>query len=538
MKEEFDFLVIGSGIAGLTFALDVAPYGSVCLVTKREKEESNTWYAQGGIAGVWSEEDSVEAHVQDTLEAGAGLCDERIVRLTVEEGPARIRELIQRGVEFSRSDDSKAEGGYDLGKEGGHSKRRVLHASDMTGREVARVLLEHAASLDAITILEEHIAIDLITTHRISKSRRGRKVGDQCLGAYVLHEATGKIRTLAAKATILATGGAGKVYLYTSNPDVATGDGVAMGLRAGAQVSNMEFFQFHPTCLYHPAAKSFLISEALRGEGAVLRRANGEAFMTEAHPMADLAPRDIVARAIDQEMKESGEDCVFLDITHHSREFLEERFPNIVNRCRDFGIEPSEMPIPVVPAAHYQCGGLLTDEYGATSLRGLYACGEVACTGLHGANRLASNSLLEALVFSRRASQSAIEFIKEPGPHVNISVPTWSTGMAVDADEAVLVTQCWHEVRQVMWNYVGIVRSDKRLARARRRLELVEAEVREDYWSYTLTRDLIELRNIVTVGLAIIGCATMRRESRGLHFSLDCLERDQTNWNRPTLLGN
>ncbi len=534
--ESFDFLVVGSGIAGLTFALDVAEHGTVCLVTKRQKEESNTWYAQGGIASVWSPEDSVDAHMKDTFDAGAGLCASETVEITVKEGPDRVRELIEKGVEFSRSQVSTAEGGYDLGKEGGHSKRRVLHASDMTGREVARVLLAHASSLDNIVILEDHIAIDLITKRRLWRQRLNSHRKDECLGAYVLDEKGGSVRTIRARTTVLATGGSGKVYLYTSNPDVATGDGLAMGLRAGSQVANMEFVQFHPTCLYHANAKSFLISEALRGEGAILRNASGEAFMADYHPLADLAPRDIVARAIDTELKKSGDDSVFLDITHHDAAFLEKRFPNIIGRCREFGVDPVTEPIPVVPAAHYQCGGLWTDSHGETNIRGLFACGEVACTGLHGANRLASNSLLEALVFSRRAAEKAIARLGEPCDEIPIEVPAWSSGMAVDQDEAVLVSQCWQEVRQVMWNYVGIVRSDKRLARARRRLELVQAEVREDYWAYTLTRDLIELRNIVTVALAIVECALIRRESRGLHYNIDCPERDDEHWCRPTML--
>ena len=536
MQREFDFLVVGSGIAGLTFALDVSEYGSVCLVTKKEKEESNTWYAQGGIAGVWSESDSTASHVADTLEAGAGLCDESIVQLTVEEGPLRIRELIQRGVEFSRSDLSDVEGGYDLGKEGGHSRRRVLHASDMTGREIARVLLEHASQLDSITILEDHMAIDLITRNRLEPRRKRGGLEDACLGAYILDERTGGIETILAQTTVLATGGAGKVYLYTSNPDIATGDGVAMGLRAGARVGNMEFFQFHPTCLYHPQAKSFLISEALRGEGAILRTQSGQAFMKTVHPLADLAPRDIVARAIDRQMKESGDDCVYLDITHQSKSYLKERFPNILRQCLQFGIDPSEQPIPVVPAAHYQCGGLVTDANGQTSVAGLYACGEVACTGLHGANRLASNSLLEALVFSRRAANHAVERSRRGSRLKTPAVPPWKRGMAVDSEESVLVSQCWQEVRQLMWNYVGIVRSDKRLARARKRLELVATEVREDYWSFHPTRDLIELRNIVDVGIAIVDSAIRRRESRGLHYNVDVPDRDDVNWGVPTHL--
>ena len=529
-SEHWDYLIIGSGIAGLTFALGVADHGSVAIVTKDRSDESNSSYAQGGIATVWSPEDSFEAHIADTLTAGAGLCHEDVVEMVVRDGPERIRELIALGTRF----DSHLEGDaieYDLGREGGHSRRRVLHASDLTGQEIVRALTVAVRKHPNITIFENTLAVDLLTDRK-----RGRGGDDvSCWGAYVFDRRSGAVRTVTARATVLCTGGAGKVYLYTTNPDVATGDGIAIAYRAGATVGNMEFFQFHPTCLYHPEAKSFLITEALRGEGAILRLPNGLAFMRGYHPDAELAPRDVVARAIDHEMKARGYDHVYLDITHKPAHWIEERFPNIVRRCREFGIDVTRQWIPVVPAAHYCCGGVVTDRDGQTRLRRLYACGEVAMTGLHGANRLASNSLLEALVFGHRAARHARDLLAADSTRPP-SMPDWNPGTAVNSDESVVVAQNWDEVRRTMWNFVGIVRSDRRLERARKRIAMIQDEIREYYWDFLVTGDLLELRNIATVAELIVRCALLRRESRGLHFTLDYPERDDTHWRHDTLV--
>ncbi len=513
MVKQCDFLVLGSGVAGLTFALEAAKTGRVMVVTKRARDESNTKYAQGGIAAVLDEQDSFAAHVSDTLVAGAGLCHERAVELCVEEGPARIEQLQALGAKFDlieRGDE------LDLHLEGGHSARRIAHAGDMTGREVERALLERVAKEPNIEVLEHQMAIDLITLAKFG----GPEV---CAGAYVLDERSGKVDTLLAHATILATGGAGKVYLYTSNPDVASGDGVAMAFRAGAEIANMEFYQFHPTCLFHPQAKSFLITEALRGEGAKLLTQDGTRFMHKHDARLELAPRDVVARAIDFEMKRSGADYVLLDITHHPRAFLEERFPGIYAQCMKFGIDIATQPIPVVPAAHYMCGGVTTDLDGRTSIPGLWAIGEVSCTGLHGANRLASNSLLEGLVFAHRAAL-ALRDVDRVGPFPE--VPEWQVGEAVPSDDAVVITQNWDELRRTMWNYVGIVRSNSRLRRAARRIALLQEEIAEYYWRYFVTRDLLELRNIATVAQLIVECASARRESRGLHTTIDYPDTD------------
>ena len=508
----FDYLVLGSGIAGLFFALKAARLGRVAIVTKKNRAESNTNYAQGGIAAVTSSDDSVEMHVRDTLEAGAGLCHEDVVRTIVTEGPDRIADLIRIGMHFSeREAAGKRE--WDLGKEGGHSKRRILHAKDVTGRELERALLTAIAAHQNIEILENYFAIDLITTHKLGLNGENR-----CLGAYVLEKESGHVFTFASGNTLLATGGCGKVYLYTTNPDIATGDGVAMAYRAGAAIGNMEFVQFHPTCLYHPKAKSFLISEAVRGEGAVLKTLDEREFMDAYHPMKSLAPRDVVARAIDNEMKKSGADHVWLDITHKPAPFVIERFPNIYKTCLEYGIDITKEPIPVVPAAHYQCGGVVTNVNGETEIRNLYAVGEVACTGLHGANRLASNSLLEALVCSHRAAEMAAGGAQSLP---SVDMPIWQSGSASNPDELVVISHNWDEIRRLMWDYVGIVRTNKRLERAQARIENLQAEIQEYYWDFLVNSDLLELRNIAVVAELIVKSAQQRHESRGLHYNLD-----------------
>ena len=528
MRVESDTLVVGGGIAGLFFALKAATRGTVTLLTKDRLPISNTAFAQGGIASVWSPEDSFAAHAEDTLEAGAGLCHRDVVELVVREGPDRIRELIALGTTFStRADQEDRE--YDLGREGGHSHRRILHASDATGWEIVRALIAAVRSQPAIAVLENHIAIDLMCTPAADAEP------STCWGAYVLDRATNEVKSFVARATILATGGAGKVYLYTSNPDIATGDGIAMACRAGAAVGNMEFFQFHPTCLYHPLAKSFLLTEALRGEGAILRLPDGTPFMKRYDPRAELAPRDIVSRAIDHEMKVHGYEHVFLDISHRDPEFVRSRFPTIYARCLEFGLDMTKVPLPVVPAAHYCCGGVVTDVHARTTIARLYACGEVAMTGLHGANRLASNSLLEALIFAARAYRDFAQRLAGDSRRPP-ELPAWDPGSAVDSDESVVVTQNWDEIRRLMWNYVGIVRTNRRLERARKRIRLLQDEIREYYWNFLVTSDLVELRNIALVAELIIESAIARRESRGLHYNRDTPERDDAHWLRDTVL--
>ena len=518
MEIKADFLVIGSGVAGLMFALKVADRGSVAVVTKKNISDTNTSRAQGGVASVFDDGDSFDLHVKDTLDAGDGLCNKEVTEMVVSEGPHMINELIDMGVKFDTTDDKDEK--LDLGREGGHSAERIVHSYDMTGREIQNVLVEKVRSHPNITVYENHIAIDLITKSTIIQ--RGLVVTtyeNECGGAYILDRDANKVKSFSSRKTVLACGGTGKVYLYTSNPDVATGDGIAMAYRAGASVANLEFVQFHPTCLFHPKAKNFLISEAVRGEGAFLRDSSKNLFMENYSPLKDLACRDVVARAIDHEMKKSGDDSVFLDITHKDPDEVKKRFPNLYEKCLEFGIDMTRNYIPVVPAAHYMCGGVATDLKGRTDVKNLYAIGETACTGLHGANRLASNSLLEALVYADKASEDALDTINFKESIT--SVPKWDEFGTIHSDEAIMVSHNWDEIRMFMWNYVGIVRSNKRLERARRRIESIQQEINEYYWDFRVTSDLIELRNIALVAELIIKCARKRKESRGLHFSID-----------------
>ena len=517
-----DFLVIGAGIAGLSFALRAARHGSVVVLTKGEAGESNTAWAQGGIASVLAPGerdagDSEELHVADTLDAGAGLCKEAAVRAILHDGAAAIADLVAYGVAFDRHNSH-----FELGKEGGHSQRRILHAKDTTGLEIMRALLEAARNTPNLTLLEHHFAIDLITS-----SKLGAVAEDRVLGAYVLESETGAVKVFRSDRVLLAAGGCGKVYLYTTNPDSATGDGVALGWRAGASIANMEFIQFHPTCFYNPAAtgpeaRSFLVSEAVRGEGGILINAKGEDFTKRSDPRGSLAPRDIVARAIDRELKRTGAACVYLDVTHKPKGFMGERFPYIYQTLRKFGLDCESQPIPVVPAAHYQCGGILTEVSGKTTIRGLYVAGEAGCTGLHGANRLASNSLLEGNVVARRALDEMMR-LYPPGKGVLNPpvIPEWEHGDTAEPDELVVIYHNWDELRRLMWDYVSIVRSDNRLRRAAARLRNLKREVREFYWGHRVNPEILELRNLVDAAGLIVECALRRKESRGLHYTLD-----------------
>jgi L-aspartate oxidase len=533
MRISTDFLVIGSGIAGLTFALEAAQRGRVTIITKRGERDAATAWAQGGIAAVLAPDDSFGEHAADTLMTGGGLSHRRVVEMVVEDGPRCIEQLVELGTHFSEARKSEPPPAsslglpsLDLAREGGHGKRRVVHAGDITGAEVQRALLTAVHAQPNIQVLQTHMAIDLIDLAKLGGPRR-------IIGAYVLDTSTSEVVSVVARATVLATGGAGKVYLYTTNPDVATGDGVAMAYRAGAAIANMEFFQFHPTCLFHPQAKNFLISEALRGEGGVLRMADGTPFMERHHPMKDLAPRDVVARAIDYEMKRSGEDCVWLDMTGNKPDFLRDRFPSIYARVKSLGIDLTTEPIPVVPAAHYMCGGVQVDSFAQTSLPGLFAVGEVACTGLHGANRLASNSLLEGLVYGHRAALA----LRDISLDESLPQPAdWDPGEATFSEEAVIVTNDWEELRRCMWNYVGIVRSDRRLVRASRRIALLKEEIREYYFRHFVTLDLLELRNIADVAELIITSAAFRMESRGGHYNVDHPTRDDDRYLADTVV--
>ena len=512
--EQFDVLIIGSGAAGLSLALQLDPALSVCVIAKTSLQESSTLYAQGGISAVMEDTDSFESHIEDTLIAGAELCQRNVVKHVVSHGPAAINWLVEHGVDFTH----KSEQTYHLTREGGHSHRRIVHAEDATGRAIETSLVSSAKSANNITLKQAHIAIDLITAYKVGQRN------NRCLGAYVLNIDNNHVETIAARKVVVATGGASKVYSYTSNPDVSTGDGIAMAWRAGCRVANMEFIQFHPTCLYHPEAKSFLITEAVRGEGGKLLLPNGERFMERFHERAELAPRDVVARAIDHEMKRLGAECLYLDISHKSEAFIQEHFPNIYSRCLKFGYDITREPIPVVPAAHYTCGGVMTNLDGQTDLKGLYTIGEAAHTGMHGANRMASNSLLECVVFGLSAARHINQHIASTSAHTEL--PRWDESRVTDSDEEVVVSHNWDELRRFMWDYVGIVRTNKRLERARRRAELLLHEIDEYYSNFRITSDLLELRNLATCADLIIRSAQRRKESRGLHYTLDYPEID------------
>ncbi len=513
---QHDVLVIGSGAAGLTLALNLPEHLRIAVLSKGNLANGSTYWAQGGVAAVLDTDDSVESHVQDTLNAGAGLCREATVRFTVEHSREAIQWLIDQGVPFTRDDQTAREDGgfaFHLTREGGHSHRRIIHAADATGAAIFNTLLAQARQRPNIELMEQRVAVDLITERKLELP------GQRCLGAYVLNRTSGEVDTYAARFVVLATGGAAKVYLYTSNPDGACGDGIAMAWRAGCRVGNLEFNQFHPTCLYHPQAKSFLITEALRGEGALLKLPNGQRFMQRFDPRAELAPRDIVARAIDHEMKRLGIDCVYLDISHKPADFIKAHFPTVFERCLDFGIDITREPIPVVPAAHYTCGGVLVDRQGRSDVPGLYAIGETSFTGLHGANRMASNSLLECFVYARAAAADILDQLDAVGMPQNL--PCWDASQVTDSDEDVIIAHNWDELRRFMWDYVGIVRTNKRLQRAEHRVRLLQDEIDEFYSNYKVSRDLIELRNLAQVAELMIRSAMQRQESRGLHYTLD-----------------
>ncbi len=535
MIKKTDFLVVGSGIAGLSYALKAAKFGKVTIITKKQIQKTNTALAQGGVAAVFGSMDSFDLHIKDTLDAGDGLCNKEVTAMVVKDGPERIKELVNQGANFNK--DGKGAYDFSLGKEGGHSAKRIVYAHDLTGKEIEDTLVENVKKNENITILEDHIAVNLITFS--SSIRSGLLVTQHeniCCGAYVLDKKTGKIETFYAGITLLACGGASKVYLYTSNPDIATGDGIAMAYRAGASVANLEFVQFHPTCLFHPEAKNFLISEAVRGEGAFLVDEKGRRFMEKYSPEKELACRDVVARAIDTELKRTGADSVFLDITHKDPDFVRERFPNIHAKCLNYGIDITKDLIPVVPAAHYMCGGVATDLNGKTDVQRLYAVGETACTGFHGANRLASNSLLEALVYSHRAFESSINEFSAIENALSVPLDQWDETNTSNSDEAIVVSHNWDEIRRLMWNYVGIVRSDKRLQRALRRIQNIKEEINEYYWDFKVTSDLIELRNLATVAELIIQSALVRKESRGLHYNIEYPQKDDSVWLKQTIL--
>lgn len=529
----FDFLIIGAGVAGSCLALKLATLGKVALLCKETILDSNTNWAQGGIASVLSREDSFESHINDTLVAGAGICHPQVVKKVVEAGPKAIHELINLGVPFTpNGSDKNADFEFHLTREGGHSSRRIIHSNDMTGHALQTTLAAKVTENKNITLFEYHSAVDLIVTDKVTPDF----TRNRALGAYVLDEKNNSIFALLAHATILATGGHGKLYLYTSNPDIAAGDGIAMAWRAGARVANLEFMQFHPTCLYSPSVKNFLITEAMRGEGAILKSKSGIRFMEDVHPLKELAPRDIVARAIDNEIKKSGEPYVLLDISHKESEFIQSHFPGIYAKCLELGIDITKSPIPVVPAAHYSCGGVTTDARGRTGVKCLWAIGEVACTGLHGANRLASNSLLEGMVFAQFVFEDLHGIFEELKRYPAPIVPKWQIGKAAPDDEMVVISQLWDEIRRTMWNYVGIVRTDKRLERAAARIEQINHEIENYYWNVVPNRSLIEVRNLALVAKLTIKCARTRKESRGIHYSLDYPKTNDANYKKDTVL--
>ncbi len=525
-----DVLIIGSGISGLSLALKLSQFCDVTIITKKARMDTATNLAQGGIAAVLSKNDSFEMHIKDTLKSGDGLCDNDIVKLVVENGPDRVAELIKIGVHLNLEKNGK---NFDLGMEGGHSARRVAHAMDLTGKEIETALLTRVGEQKNIKVLENHLAIDLL----LSSKTDGIDGNERCIGAYVLNRLTGVVETRQAKITVLCTGGCGKVYLYTTNPDIATGDGIAMAYHAGAKVANMEFVQFHPTCFFNRNTKNFLISEAVRGEGGTLINQKGESFVKKYDPRGDLATRDAVARAIDAEMKKDGAECVYLDITHRSKEFIQERFPTIYQTCKDCGVDITSEPIPVVPAAHYMCGGVLTDQWGRATINNLFALGETACTGLHGANRLASNSLLEAVVFANQTYLWIDDNWSRLQKNPFLPVQDWTTRKATSIEENILITHNWDQIRRLMWNYVGIVRSTKRLSLVQKRLSPIFEEIRDHFFDYLLTPDLVELRNIAIVADLIVTCAAKRKESRGLHYIKDFPQRNDIHFQKNTVVG-